>query len=104
MMARQFFAVFAVFTLVFVGYSRFAPAQDRAASPSARLLAAEHVPGELVLKLLPSPGTDSVERAKAFVVSRLGAQAVDSVHGFVTDSRLQVVRLKPAQDLASALD
>jgi subtilisin family serine protease len=103
-MARQFYAVLAVVTfLFFFAFARLVPAHATSLSPVAKLLAFEHVPNELVLELVPEPGANAVDRATSFVAAKLGAQAVDSVHSFVMDKQLQIVRLKQGQDLENAI-
>src|SRR5690349_1143290 len=55
-------------------------------------LAAEHRPAELVLKLRGARGAP-------FARSAIGESKIESMHSFVTDPALQLVRLKRDADL-----
>jgi subtilisin family serine protease len=99
--------VLALLVVIMVtGTIRLVPAHAKPLTPVAQLLAFDHVQDEIVFKLkagAESPDVSTVDQAVSFVTLKLGAQAVESVHSFITDKQLQVVHLAQGQDLEAAI-
>ncbi len=75
-----------------------------AASPSGSTPLAEHVPGELIVKLKPSFSAASARTSTISALSKvLGAGAVLEIKAFETDGQLHKVRLKDGNQIMPAL-
>jgi thermitase len=85
-----------------LGWNAGATASSRKIS-AARLLQAEHVPDELIVRLEGASGASANAETVSLLNDKLGAGAIESVRPLATDPTLQKVRLK-SRSLVTALE
>src|SRR4051812_5248483 len=99
--ARKYLAVVPLLILA-LARPGGADTPDRKLSAS-KLLAAEHRPGELVVRVRGAFGFDAAATTMSHLASKLGSGSVKLVSPFQTDSTLQLVTLSDPAKLADAL-